>query len=348
MNFSKKITAVILVMAMIFCFAACGADEAEAELDIGTINIGFITTGDVEDDSFSALHYNQFRTAYDLAGAGDGQVTVEENVLAGDTKAMESAIADLVARGCRLVVGTDPGYCDGFVKYAKDNSSIFFAVLGDYEKGNDVSDNLAILNISNFETEYLQGIAAGLSTEAGKIAYVSDTTFGTTQIADVNAFAKGVESVKADAEVFFISTDDVKTGIDKAIGNKCDVVYSRNYVINEETDETFFTVPESVASVMTLNKITKDGSEFISGTALNVDFLYTKVVLNTVNEKFSDLSKFTWGIKDGVINVSPAADAKVKSAVDAAKAEFMNGKNAVGASGAELSAEPDSSVTVIK
>ena len=85
MNLAKKITAVFLIIAMIFCFAACGADETDAELDIGTINIGFIATGDVEDDAFSALHYNLFKNAYDLAGAGDGQVTIEENVAAGDT-----------------------------------------------------------------------------------------------------------------------------------------------------------------------------------------------------------------------------------------------------------------------
>lgn len=348
MNLAKKITAVLLVIIMIFCFAACGAsDEAEAALDIGTINIGFIATGDIEEDPFSAMHYNLFKSAYGLSGAGDGQVTIEENVPAGDTAAMEAAIADLVARGCRLVVGIDPSYHDEFVKYAKDNSNIFFAVPGTYEKGSEVSENLAVLNVNYFETEYLQGIAAGLSSENGKIAYVADKTFGTTQTADINAFAKGVKSVKADAKVFCINADDVKAGVDKAIENKCDVVYSRNFVVDEETGETFFTVPESVANVMTVNKITKDGNEYVSGTSLNIDFLYTKVVLNTVNDKFADLANFTWGIKDGVLDVAPAADAKVKAAVDAAKAEFMSGKNAVGAEASELSAELDSAITAL-
>ena len=167
MNLAKKITAVLLVIIMIFCFAACGAsDEAEAALDIGTINIGFIATGDIEEDPFSAMHYNLFKSAYGLSGAGDGQVTIEENVPAGDTAAMETAIADLVARGCRLVVGIDPSYHDEFVKYAKDNSNIFFAVPGTYEKGSEVSENLAVLNVNYFETEYLQGIAAGLAASA--------------------------------------------------------------------------------------------------------------------------------------------------------------------------------------
>lgn len=343
MNLAKKLTAVLLIIAMVFCFAACSNDEAESALDIGTINIGFISTGDVEEDPYSALHYNLFRTAYNLSGAGDSQVTLEENVAADDTKAMESAIADLVARGCRLVVGIDPGYTAEFTKYAEDNKSIFFAVLGDYENGSSVKDNLAILNVNKAEAEYLEGIAAGLSTKAGKIAYVADTTFGTTLNADVNAFAKGVKSVKGDAKVFFVSTDDVKAGIEKATGKGCDVIYSRNYVADEETGETFFTVPSSVENVMTLNKITKDGNEFISGISLNVDFLYTKVVLNTVNESFGDLSKFTWGIKDGVLDVFPAADAKVKSAVDEAKDKIIKGDKVVG----ELSNELSKDVTVL-
>lgn len=348
MNLAKKLTAVFLIIAMIFCFAACGAsDDTEGELDIGTINMGFIATGDTEEDAFSTLHYNLFRNAYDLAGAGDGQVTVEKNVPSGDTDAMKKAIDDLIARGCRLVVGIDPGYCEELTKYAKENSNIFFVVLGDYENGSSVNENLAVLNVQTFETEYLQGIAAGLSTDAGKVAYVCDTTFGTTQNADINAFAKGVKSVNASAEVFLIKTDDVKVGVDKAAEKKCDVIYSRNYVVDEETGETFFTVPESLANVMTLNKITKDGNEFISGTSLNIDFLYTKVVLNTVNEKFADLANFTWGMKDGVLSVSPAKDAKVKTAVDAATAKFMNGENAVGADAKELSAKLDASIEVL-
>lgn len=347
MNLAKKLTAVILVIVMIFCFAACGAsDDAESELDIGTINMGFIATGIVEEDAFSTFHHNLFKTAYDLAGAGDGQVTIENGVSSGDTAAMENAISDLIARGSRLIVGIDPGYCKELTKYAKDNQNIFFVVLGDYENGSSVSENLAVLNVKTYETEYLQGIAAGLSTEANKIAYVCDTTFGSTPNADINAFAKGIESVNPDADVFYISTDDVKFGVEKAIAEKCDVIYSRNYVANEETGETFFTVPESLANVMTLNKITEEGNEFISGTSLNLDFLYTKVVLNTVNEKFGDLANFTWDIKDGTLSVSPAKDEKVKAAVDAAKAEFEAGKNPMGAEAKDLS-ELDTSLTVL-
>lgn len=347
MNLAKKLTAVLLIIAMIFCFAACGAsDEAESELDIGTINMGFIVTGTVDEDDFSTLHHNLFKTAYELSGAGDGQVTVENNVAANDTDAMNKALDDLSARGVRLIIGTDYSYCKELTTYAKENSDIFFAVLGDYENGSSVKDNVAVLNVKTYQTEYLQGIAAGLSTDAGKVAYVCDTTFGTTQNADINAFALGVKSVNADAEVFLINTDDVKVGVDKAIETECDVIYSRNYIANEETGETFFTVPESLATVMTLNKITKDGNEFISGTSLNLDFLYTKVVLNTVNETFGDLANFNWDIKDGTLSVSPAKDAKVKTAVDNAIAEFEAGKNPMGVEVNELS-KLDASITVL-
>lgn len=327
MNLAKKLTAVFIVIAMIFCFAACSNDEAEAQLDIGTINIGYITTGDVEEDAYAAMHYNQFKNAYGLAGAGNGQVTVEKNVPAGDADAMAKAIDDLSSRGCRLIVGMDAGYKADFEKYAKENPTIFFALAGTSADESSVDGNLAILNVKAYQGEYLAGIAAGTASEKGKVAYIADTTYAPVDNTNVNAFAEGAKS--AGAKVFFVSTEDVKAGIDKAIEKECDVVYSRNYVANEETGEMFFNVPESFGDTMSVNKLTKDGSEFITGTVLNVDFLYTKVVLNTVNETFGDLAKFNWDIKDGVIDIFPAKDEKVKSAVDKARDEFMAGKDAV-------------------
>lgn len=327
MNLAKKLTAVFIVIAMIFCFAACSNDDAEAQLDIGTINIGYITTGNVEEDAYAKLHYEQFKNAYGLAGAGNGQVTVREKVAVGNAKAMKDAIEDLTSRGCRLIVGMDAGYKADFEKYAKENPTIFFALAGASAEESSVDGNLAVLNVKAYQGEYLAGIAAGTASEKGKVAYIADTTYAPVDNANVNAFAEGVKS--AGAKVFFVSTEDVKAGIDKAIEKECDVVYSRNYVADEETGEMFFNVPASFGDTMSVNKLTKDGSEFITGSSLNVDFLYTKVVLNTVNETFGDLAKFNWDIKDGVIDIFPAKDEKVKSAVDKARDEFMAGKDAV-------------------
>ncbi len=342
MNLTKKLTAVLLVVIMIFCFASCSGSEEENTLDIGTINIGLVSPGNVEESDYSKLHYDCFKSAYSFCGAGDGQVTLEENVTPKDSKAMEAAMTDLVERGCRLIVGTDFGYYDEFVKYAEnsakdtENPIAYFAVIGSYTQNAPKSDNLAVLKIASQESEYLQGVTAGLSTKSGKIAYVADSTFGTLQNTDVNAFVAGVKSVKGDAEIFFVKTDDVKAGIEKATAKGCDIVYSRNYVVNEEEGEMFFNVPESVSSTMTLNKITKDGTEFISGTSYNLDVLYTKVVLNTVNEKFSELSKFTWGIKDGIVDVYPASDATIKKTVDEIKDKIIKGEDVVGKLGNEI------------
>ena len=327
MNLAKKLTAVFIVIAMIFCFAACSNDDAEAQLDIGTINMGFITTGDADNDAYTALHYSQFQNAYGLAGAGNGQVTVEKKVPAGDYDAMAKAIDDLSSRGCRLIVGMDAGYKADFEKFAKENSTIFFAIAGSAADESSVEGNLAVLNASVYQGEYLAGIAAGTASEKGKVAYIADSAYAPADNANVNAFAQGAKS--AGAEVFFVNTKDVKAGVDKAKAKDCDVVYSRNFVADKETGEKFFTVPESFNDTMSVVKLTKDGSEFITGPALNFDFLYTKIVLNTVNESFGDLAKFNWDVKDGVVDIFPSKDAKVKAAVDKARDEFMSGKDSV-------------------
>lgn len=324
MNLAKKITAVFIVIAMIFCFAACANDDAEAQLDIGTINIGYITTGDVDNDAYAAFHYNQFKNAYGLAGAGNGQVTVEKKVPAGDADAMAKAIDDLSSRGCRLIVGMDAGYKADFEKFAKENPTIFFALAGTSADESSVEGNLAILNVKAYQGEYLAGIAAGTASEKGKVAYIADTTYAPVNNENVNAFAEGAKS--AGAKVVLISTENVKEAVDKA--KDCDVVYSTNYT-DEETGETLFNIPESFASTMSVNKLTKDGTEFVTGPALNLDFLYTKIVLNTVNETFGDLAKFNWDVKDGVVDIFPAKDEKVKSAVDKARDQFMAGKDSL-------------------
>ena len=128
MKLAKKLAAVALVIVMIFLLGAC-SNETEDILDISTVNIGIITKGDVEDDDYSSVHFDAFRTAYEFSGADGSQITKEQNVSPADVNAMEYAMTDLVERGCRIVVGTHQGYYSELLKYAQqeDNQNIFFA-----------------------------------------------------------------------------------------------------------------------------------------------------------------------------------------------------------------------------
>ncbi len=350
MSLTKKILAAVLVVALVFLLAACNND-AENALDISTINIGIITNGDNEETDSARTQFNAFRTAYETAGASKSRVTTEENVSTTDVKDMEAAMTDLVERGCRLVIGTDPGYYTELIKYAKDenNQKIFFAALADYEQTEPAEKNMVALILRNYETAYLEGIAAGMSSATGKIGYVADTAFAMFETADVNAFYLGAKSVNPNANVLLVKTDDVKAGIDKLTAAKCDVVYSRNCVTNEEDGTTYFTVPASVADCMTVNKINPDGTTvYVSGAVQNLDFVYTQVITNTVNEKFDSLGGHTWGIKEGAMDVAPAADAAIKAKTDEVKAQFIEGADVIGKPLDQLNAAFESGVSEVK
>ena len=337
MNIAKKFAALALAVVMIFLLAAC-SNNTEDILDISTVNIGIITKGDVEDDDYSSVHFNAFRTAYESSGAS--QVTKEQGVSPADVNAMEYAMTDLVERGCRIVFGTHQGYYSELLKYAQqeENQKIFFAAIADYNQPEPPEENMAAIVIKKYESEYLEGVMAGLSSESGKIGYVSDKSYFELDNADVNAFLLGAKSVNGGAAVSLVITDNVKDGIDKVIAAGCDVVYSRNYTVNEETGEKFFTVPDSLSKGMTLNKVKGDSREFISGSVVNLEYIYTQILTDTVNDKFADLNSRTWGIKDGAVDVSPAKDAAVKNAVDALKTRFNNGEDVIGMSLEQLNA----------
>lgn len=348
MSIAKKITAAALVVVMIFLFAACG-NKTEDILDISTVNIGFITNGDIEEDDYASVHFKAFETAYDLSGAGGSQITKEQNVSPSDEKAIEYAMTDLVERGCRIIIGTHQGYYNELLKYARDdeNQKIFFAAIADYNQPEPPEENMVAVVIKKYEAEYLEGIIAGLSSKTGKIGYVSDKSYYDLDNADVNAFLLGAKSVNGSAAVSLVVTDNVKEGVSKVIAAGCDVVYSRNYVANEETGETFFTVPASLSKSMTLNKIDGEKREFISGSVINLDYIYTQIITDTVNDKFADLNARTWGVKDGAVDVSPAADQAIKAKVDAVKDSFNQGADVIGKDMKELNASLLDGITEI-
>lgn len=338
MNLTKKIAAILLVFVMMFALASC-AEEETTELDIGTINIGVIYNGKMDEEgTFANQHFAAFENAYSSAGAGGGQINQRDGVVPGDKKAMDTTMADLLARGCKLIVTTDPGYYADVAEHAKANPTVNFAAMAEYGVTPIELDNLATFDIRTFETEYLVGMMAASASANGKIGYVDDVE----NAVDVNAFAEGAKAVNPAAVVSLVVTDDVKAGVEAVEKAGCDTVYSRNFAIDEE-GTMFFEVPSSVTNDMCVNTLGADG-KFITASCYNLNRLYTEIITDTVNEKFDEVKNFSTGVKEGVIDVRPAEDDAVKAKVDAVKDKLFAGDTSI-SKYVELSAY---SYTVIK
>ncbi len=340
MNLTKKITAILLVLVMMFALASCSTEEESTELDIGTINIGVIYNGTMDEEgTFANQHYAAFEDAYGSAGAGGGQINQRDGVVPGDKKAMDTTMADLLARGCQLIVTTDPGYYADIVEHAKANPTVLFAAMADYnEADRQELSNLATIDIRTFETEYLVGMMAGAASVNGKIGYVDNAE----NAADVNAFAAGAKATNPSATVSLVVTDDVKSGVEAVEKAGCDTVYSRNFAIDEE-GTMYFDVPSSVANDMCVNTLGENG-KFITASCFNLNRLYTEIITDTVNEKFDEVKNFSTGVKEGVIDVRPAEDEAVKAKVNAEKDKLFAGESDI----AKLITSSALNYTVIK
>lgn len=321
MNLTKKITAILLVLVMMFAFASCSNEEETTELDIGTINIGVIFNGDMDEEgSLANKHNAAFSNACGSSGAGDSQINKRDGVVPGDADAMATTMADLIARGCKLIVTTDSGYYTDAVKYAKENTDIFFVAMTEYGEVVEELDNLATVNVRTFETEYLAGMMAASASATGKIGYVASEE----DACEVSAFTKGAKSVNPAATVSLVVAEDVKAGVEKVEAAGCDAVYSFNYAVDEEGN-TRFEVPNSVRFDMCVNTLGEEG-KFVTASCLNLDRLYTKIVNDTVNEKFNDIKGYSAGVLEGAVDVRPAEDDAVKAKVDAVKDKLVAGE----------------------
>ncbi len=327
MSLTKKVIALLLTLVMVFAFSSCfGQDEEEevAVIDIGTVNIGVIYSGDIEEEgSLSQKHHAAFDSARGAAGAGESQINERDNVKVGDKEAFEKTMADLESRGCRLIVTTDEGYYNDIFEYAGKHPSIYFVALADYHEADvKTADNFATISLRTFEADYLEGMLAAANSKTGKIAYVANDEDST----EISAFAVGAKAVNPDSVVIFAQSDDVKSGIEKALAtDKCDVVYSKNYIVNEEDGSKFFSVPDSLANDMCVN-VLGDEPKFISGASLSLDRMYTKIITDTVNEKFNDVKGYSAGIKEGSVDIRPVDDVALQAKIDAVKTTLYKGE----------------------
>lgn len=329
MKLMKKMAAVLLVLSMLFVFTSC-LGETEEVLDIGTVNLGIITDGDIEDEATTSfVHYEAFKSAYSIAGASDKQVTEQYNITAGDSAAMAKAMADLIARGCRLIIGTNEAYYEEFVKYSKENVSVFFVLLADYKNSNPELKNLSVFTIRNYEAEYIQGALAALYSSSGKLGYVVDSKYSTADKVDINSFALGAQSINPKASVALFVADDIKAACESLTASGCDTLYTRNYEIDEDGN-TCFETPTSSKNNMCLITLENNSPVFISSAYQNLNVVYTKIITETVNEKFEAIKGFSSGVKEGGVDVRPVENEENQKTVDQLKERLFKGENILG------------------
>jgi len=117
-----------------------------------------------------------------------------ENVAEGADA--ERVIRDLAQQGYGLIFTPSFGYMEPTLRVARDFPQVRFESITGYKR----ADNVAVANARYYEGRFLAGIAAGRMSQTGVAGYVAGFPIPEV-LQGINAFALGMRSVRADAQV---------------------------------------------------------------------------------------------------------------------------------------------------
>ncbi len=160
------------------------------------VKIGFIYLGPVGDFGWTYQHDIARQQA--VAHFGDKIKTAYvENVPEGPDS--EHVLADLAAKGNKLIFATSFGYMNYVIKVAKQFPNVMFEHCTGYKR----AKNVATYNIRFYEGRYVQGVIAGKLSKSGVAGYVASVPVPEV-VQGMNAFLLGMRSVNPKGRLKFI------------------------------------------------------------------------------------------------------------------------------------------------
>ena len=127
-------------------------------------------------------------------GADKVETIVQEEV--PEDQGIESVMNAMIDNGAEIIFANSFGYMDYVEKVAKANPDVKFMHFSGYLQGENYGNYFGRM----YQPRYLTGVAAGLTTENGKIGYVAAMPTPEV-IRGINAFTLGVRSVNPEATV---------------------------------------------------------------------------------------------------------------------------------------------------
>ncbi len=289
------------------------------------LKVGFIYLGPVGDFGWTYQHDAGRKEA--VAKFGDKIVTTfVENVPEGPDS--ERVIADLAAKGSKLIFTTSFGYMNYTLKVAKDFPNVKFEHCTGYKRAKNVST----YNIRFYQGRYVQGVIAGKLTKKGVVGYIGSVPVPEV-VQGLNAFLLGMRSVNPTATLKFIMInswyDPGKEG-DAAkalIDQGCDV-------ITQHTDSPSPLQVAESRGVKAFGEAT-DMGKFAPTMQMSANInewggYYIKRIQAVMDGKWA--SEDVWGGFDtGMLRMAPFANMPddVKALATQTVADITSGKNKI-------------------
>lgn len=198
-NWKKKASLLVLtVFSMSLLLTGCGGNDAKpaapAEEKGDKVTAGFIYIGPANDGGYSQVHDEGRLAMIEAIGADKVETIVQEEV--PEDQGIESVMNAMIDNGAEIIFANSFGYMDYVEKVAKANPDVKFMHFSGYLQGENYGNYFGRM----YQPRYLTGVAAGLTTENGKIGYVAAMPTPEV-IRGINAFTLGVRSVNPEATV---------------------------------------------------------------------------------------------------------------------------------------------------
>ena len=195
----KKILAILMAIAMVFSFAACGTKKDGGNDTEKKLKVGFIFLHDE-----NSTYDNNFMTGAEEACKKMGVEIIKKTNIP-EQNACYDAAADLVDKGCTVVFADSFGHEDFMIKAAKEFPNVQFCHATGTKVHTEKLANYHNAFASIYEGRYLAGVAAGLKlnemiaagkfdAKDAKMGYVGAFTYAEV-ISGYTSFYLGAKSV---------------------------------------------------------------------------------------------------------------------------------------------------------
>ena len=224
MKLFSKLVIVVLVLSVMVAFAGCGtvqdtvpagdstasgeaapaegsAEQSASSGDSGKISVALLLPGSLNDGGWNA---NAYAGLMELKDEGY-EVAFTESV---EISAIEEAFTNYASKGFDLIVGHGFEFGEPAMRVAPGFPEVNFFVSGKMPDGvtvESIPDNMAFMDMKEYEAAYLAGMVAGGVTKSNIIGYVAGLEIP-SQLSDMGAFVMGVEAVNKDAKVYGVVT----------------------------------------------------------------------------------------------------------------------------------------------
>jgi len=324
----KRVLALLLILAMVFSFTACGGEDKEPAAEGPELTVGFIYIGTKNDGGFTQAHH-EGTMAMEEYFQGKVATIVKEGVSDSDKQATKEAALGMIDQGATVIVACSFGFMDALDELANDPA---------YADINFLHFSGFKMNHSNFgnyfgateEPRYLSGIVAGMQTTSDKLGYVAAFPYTEVQIG-INAFTLGAQSVNPDVEVKVVYINSwydpaqEKAAAEALLAQGCDV-------ITQHCDTTGPQVAAAEKGVFAIG-YNMDNSAVVPESFLTAAIWHhEKFLIPTIEAIMAGTwtpESYYGTMADGYVDLAPMTDlvpAETQTAVNEVKAKIEAGE----------------------